>query len=75
MGQHQSAARPGPGLPREIQDRLLRALTDLRELERERQAHRAASRPTDELSRRLEAKAREVFRLGREAEVRPDRPS
>jgi hypothetical protein len=59
-------------LPVEVQDRLLRAVADLRRLERERQEQRAAHRPAEDLARRLEAAAREIFRLGREADARGD---
>jgi len=44
-------------------ERLLRAVEELRELEREKRRHEIRSRPFYEVARRLEAKAREVFRI------------
>jgi hypothetical protein len=62
-----SRAQRAP-LTSETRDQLLRAIDELRALERERQGMRAAARPTDELTRQVEAKAREVFRVSHEAD-------
>jgi len=55
-------------LPTHTRDRLLRAVDELRALERERQGRRAADRPIDDVTRLVEAKAREIFRLSHDPE-------
>jgi hypothetical protein len=55
-------------LSRETRDHLLRAMDELRALERERQGMRAAALPTEDVTRQVEAKAREVFRVSHEAD-------
>jgi hypothetical protein len=59
--------------PSRESDRLLRAIEELRALERERRM--TAGRPFDELERRVEAKAREVFRIAGGADEGARRPS
>ena len=70
MRSHDVSGRQRPAqLGRESRDRLLRAVDELRALERERQRRRAASRPLEEVTRRFEAKAREVFRISHELDA------
>ena len=59
--------RPAP-LPAHTRDRLLRAVEELRALERERQGRRAVDGSADDVSRLVEAKAREIFRLSQDTE-------
>lgn len=47
-------------------DRLLRAVEELRALEREKRLHETSSAPFQDLERRVEEQAREVFRLAQE---------
>jgi hypothetical protein len=56
-------ARP---LPRAGSDRLLRAVDELRALEREKRLQEASSAGLHELERRVEEKARAVFRLAQQ---------
>ncbi|MEX2011888.1 MAG: hypothetical protein WEF51_06615 [Chloroflexota bacterium] len=56
-------ARP---VPPEGSDRLLRAVDELRALEREKRLQDASSATHQELERRVEEKARAVFRLAQE---------
>jgi hypothetical protein len=49
---------------RDESDRLLRAVDELRALDREKRLHESSSPPFYALARQLEEKAREVFRLG-----------
>jgi hypothetical protein len=67
MGEHEASlderARPGP---REVSDRLLRAVDELRALEREKRLQEASSATLHELERRVEEKARAVFRLAQQ---------
>ena len=60
---HRLAPLPGP-----TRDRLLRAVDELRALERERQGRRAVGGSADDVSRLVEAKAREIFRLSQDTE-------
>jgi hypothetical protein len=56
-------ARPAPG---ESSDRLLRAVDELRALEREKRLQEASSASLQELEKRVEEKARAVFRLAQQ---------
>jgi hypothetical protein len=56
-------ARPVAG---EGSDRLLRAVAELRALEREKRLQEASSASLHELERRVEEKARAVFRLAQQ---------
>lgn len=47
-------------------DRLLRAVEELRALEREKRLHETSSAPFLELERRVEEQARAVFRLAQQ---------
>ncbi len=49
-------------------DPLLRAIEELRALERERRAAPFSGRPFEELDRQVEQKAREVFRIADSAD-------
>jgi hypothetical protein len=53
-------------IPREGSDRLLRAVDELRALEREKRLQEASSAPLHELERQVEEKARAVFRLAQQ---------
>ncbi|HEV8490131.1 MAG TPA: hypothetical protein VGQ58_10130 [Candidatus Limnocylindrales bacterium] len=53
---------------RDDSDRLLRAVDELRALEREKRLQDVSSRPFHELARQVEEKAREVFRLAEQQE-------
>jgi signal transduction histidine kinase len=53
-------------IPREGSDRLLQAVDELRALEREKRLQEASSAPLHELERRVEEKARAVFRLAQQ---------
>jgi hypothetical protein len=66
---NQTARYRPPPMPRETSVRLLRALEELRALELEKRRTAASTPPFDDLARRLEAKAREVFRLASAAEL------
>lgn len=67
MGEHEASldqrVRPAP---REGSDRLLRAVDELRALEREKRLQEASSATLHELERRVEEKARAVFRLAQQ---------
>jgi len=60
---NQSGRNRPPVMPRETSARLLQAVEELRALEREKQLTQMSTPPFEEWSRRVEAKAREVFRL------------
>jgi signal transduction histidine kinase len=53
----------------EDSERLLRAVDELRALEREKRREKISGRPFRELAERVEAKAREVFRIAGEETV------
>jgi hypothetical protein len=57
--------------PREPSDRLLRAVDELRALEREKRLAEASSAPLHELELRVEEKARAVFRLAQQEGAGP----
>ncbi len=67
MGEQQGSldqrARP---IRRKGSDRLLRAVDELRALEREKRLQEASSAPLHELERRVEEKARAVYRLAQQ---------
>lgn len=82
MGRHESVRSPANGEPGENSDRLLRAVDELRALEREKHRQQASSQPFHELAERVDAKAREVFRIageenegGRPADPEDDGPA
>ena len=54
---------------RDDSDRLLRAVDELRALEREKRLQEASSRPFHDLARQVEEKAREVFRLAEQQDA------
>jgi len=54
--------------PGREQDRLLRAIEELRALERAKRREPVSSAPFHELQRRVDAKAREVFRIAGEVD-------
>ena len=56
----------------EDSERLLRAVDELRALEREKRRQKISGRPFRELAERVEAKAREVFRLAGEESADAD---
>lgn len=53
---------------REDSDRLLRALDELRDLERQKRVQEVSSPSFHDLAREIEEKAREVFRLAEQEE-------
>lgn len=61
--QDESPEPRAPKFLRNDSDRLLQAVEELRALERERRLQEASSAPFHELARKVELKAREVFRL------------
>jgi hypothetical protein len=68
MGEDESGRAPGHAL-HEDSERLLRAVDELRALEREKRREKISGRPFRELAERVEAKAREVFRIAGEETV------
>jgi signal transduction histidine kinase len=62
MGEDQSGRATARAL-HEDSERLLRAVDELRALEREKRREKISGRPFRELAERVEAKAREVFRI------------
>jgi signal transduction histidine kinase len=65
MGEEES----GPATPHalhEDSERLLKAVDELRALEREKRRQKLSGRPFRELAERVEDKAREVFRIAGE---------
>ncbi len=73
MRQRNPTARLRPPLiPRESTARLLRAVDELRALELQKHGARASTPTFDDLVRRVEAKAREVFQLAQDQAL--DRP-
>jgi hypothetical protein len=70
MSEHdESLERSARTVLREDSDRLLRALEELRALQREKRLQEASSPPFHELERQVEEKAREVFRLAEQEGV------
>ena len=65
---HQGFPRDGSSAPAREQDRLLRAIEELRALERAKRREPVSSGPFHELQRRVDAKAREVFRIAGEVD-------
>ncbi len=67
------AEREHPDTPHDP-DRLLRAVEELRALEREKRLHDTSSAPFEDLERRVEEQARAVFRLAQQenAGAKPD---
>jgi signal transduction histidine kinase len=73
-----SAARAVSDAVRRDSERLLRAVDELRAMEREKRGLAISSRTFHELAERVEQKAREVFRLAGEEEddgLAADRPT
>lgn len=66
IDEEQSPERHAPTVLRDDSDRLLRAVGELRALERAKRLQAMSSEPFYALARQLEAKAREVFRLAEE---------
>jgi signal transduction histidine kinase len=62
----ESLQRQAKGVLREDSDRLLKAVDELRALERQKRSLEISSEPFHDLARRVEEKAREVFRLAEE---------
>lgn len=82
MGRDESVRSRARGELRGDSERLLRAVDELRALEREKHRQQVASQPFDELAEQVDAKAREVFRLaseenegGRPADPEDDGPA
>jgi signal transduction histidine kinase len=65
MGEDESGREASHEL-HEDSERLLRAVDELRALEREKRRQKLSGRPFRELAERVEAKAREVFRIAGE---------
>ena len=65
MGEEESGPETEHAL-REDSERLLRAVDELRELERAKRREKISGRPFRELAERVEEKAREVFRIAGE---------
>jgi hypothetical protein len=63
MGDEQGGRRAERRVLRTDSDRLLDAVDELRALEREKRTLDVSSKPFHDLAERVEAKAREVFRL------------
>jgi hypothetical protein len=63
MGDEQGGRRTERRVLRTDSDRLLDAVGELRALEREKRTLDVSSKPFHDLAERVEAKAREVFRL------------
>jgi hypothetical protein len=63
MGDEQGGRRVERRVLRTDSDRLLDAVDELRALEREKRTLDVSSKPFHDLAERVEAKAREVFRL------------
>jgi signal transduction histidine kinase len=61
--------RSAKSVLREDSDRLLRAVGELRALERQKRAMEISSEPFHELARQVEEKAREVFRLAEAQQI------
>jgi signal transduction histidine kinase len=69
MGDEERGRRAVKRVLRTDSDRLLDAVDELRALERQKRQLDVASKPFHDLAERVEAKAREVFRLaGQEAD-------
>jgi signal transduction histidine kinase len=68
MGDDESG-RGKAGALHEDSERLLKAVDELRALEREKRREKISGRPFRELAERVEAKAREVFRIAGEETV------
>jgi signal transduction histidine kinase len=69
MGEHdESLEQSARAVLRDDSDRLLRAVEELRALEREKRLQDVSSPPFHELARQVEEKAREVFRLAEQEE-------
>lgn len=66
MGREESVRSRAKRDLRGDSERLLRAVDELRALEQEKHRQRVSSQPFHELAERVEAKAREVFRLAGE---------
>jgi len=64
----QSPEQPAPRVLRADSDRLLKAVDELRALEREKRLQDVSSAPFHDLAQRVEDKAREVFRLAEQEE-------
>jgi signal transduction histidine kinase len=65
MGEDESGPATAHAL-HEDSERLLKAVDELRALEREKRRQKLSGRPFRELAERVEAKAREVFRIAGE---------
>lgn len=69
MGDHdESLEGSARTVLRDDSDSLLRAVEELRALEREKRLQDISSRPFQDLARQVEEKAREVFRLAEQQE-------
>jgi hypothetical protein len=63
MSDDKSLKEPAPRVLRADSDRLLKAVDELRALEREKRLQDVSTEPFQELALRVEEKARQVFRL------------
>jgi hypothetical protein len=68
MGEDESGRATARAL-HEDSERLLKAVDELRALEREKRREKMSGRPFRDLAERVEAKAREVFRIAGEETV------
>jgi hypothetical protein len=71
-GGDEGYSRAGRAAERDRGSRLLRAIEELRDLERQKHSASPSTEPFQDLARRLELKAREVFEMA--AEEREDLP-
>ncbi|MDQ2964629.1 MAG: hypothetical protein M3R57_02135 [Chloroflexota bacterium] len=70
MSEHDaSLGKRARTVPREDSNRLLRAVDELRALEREKHLQEVSSPPFNDLARQVEEKVREVFRLAEQEEA------